>query len=42
MPTLLNNVETFANVPSIIRNGAEWFAGIGTAKSKGTKVFCLP
>lgn len=41
MPTLLNNVETFANVPSIIRNGAEWFAGIGTAKSKGTKVFCV-
>jgi bidirectional [NiFe] hydrogenase diaphorase subunit len=41
MPTLLNNVETFANVPSIIRNGAEWFAGIGTPKSAGTKVFCL-
>jgi bidirectional [NiFe] hydrogenase diaphorase subunit len=41
MPTLLNNVETFANVAGIIRNGAEWFAGIGTAKSKGTKVFCL-
>lgn len=41
MPTLLNNVETFANIPGIIRNGADWFASIGTAKSKGTKVFCL-
>jgi bidirectional [NiFe] hydrogenase diaphorase subunit len=40
-PTLINNVETFANVPSIIRKGAEWFAAIGTEKSKGTKVFCL-
>ena len=40
-PTLINNVETFANVPGIIRRGAEWFAGIGTEKSKGTKVFCL-
>lgn len=40
-PTLINNVETFANVPHIIRNGAEWFAGIGTEKSKGTKVFAL-
>jgi bidirectional [NiFe] hydrogenase diaphorase subunit len=40
-PTLINNVETFANVPSIIRRGPEWFAAIGTAKSKGTKVFCL-
>jgi bidirectional [NiFe] hydrogenase diaphorase subunit len=40
-PTLINNVETFANVPSIIRNGADWFAGIGTEKSKGTKVFAL-
>jgi bidirectional [NiFe] hydrogenase diaphorase subunit len=40
-PTLLNNVETFANVPRILRNGAEWFAAIGTEKSKGTKVFCL-
>ncbi|MCC7446135.1 MAG: NADH-quinone oxidoreductase subunit NuoF [Anaerolineae bacterium] len=40
-PTLINNVETYANVPSIIRSGAEWFAGIGTAKSKGTKVFSL-
>ncbi len=40
-PTLINNVETFANVPGIIRKGAAWFAGIGTEKSKGTKVFSL-
>jgi len=40
-PTLINNVETFANVPPIVRKGAEWFAGIGTEKSKGTKVFAL-
>lgn len=40
-PTLINNVETFANVPPILRQGAEWFAGIGTEKSKGTKVFAL-
>jgi bidirectional [NiFe] hydrogenase diaphorase subunit len=40
-PTLINNVETFANVPPIIRKGADWFAGIGTEKSKGTKVFAL-
>jgi bidirectional [NiFe] hydrogenase diaphorase subunit len=40
-PTLINNVETFANVPTIMRKGAEWFAGIGTEKSKGTKVFSL-
>ncbi len=40
-PTLLNNVETLANVPTIIRKGAEWFASIGTEKSKGTKVFCV-
>ena len=40
-PTLLNNVETFANVPAIYRKGAEWFAVIGTEKSKGTKVFAL-
>jgi bidirectional [NiFe] hydrogenase diaphorase subunit len=40
-PTLINNVETFANVPPILRNGGEWFAGIGTEKSKGTKVFAL-
>lgn len=40
-PTLINNVETYALVPSIIRNGSEWFANIGTEKSKGTKVFAL-
>jgi bidirectional [NiFe] hydrogenase diaphorase subunit len=40
-PTLINNVETFANVAPIIRNGAAWFASIGTEKSKGTKVFAL-
>jgi bidirectional [NiFe] hydrogenase diaphorase subunit len=40
-PTLINNVETYANVPPILRQGAEWYADIGTAKSKGTKVFCL-
>jgi bidirectional [NiFe] hydrogenase diaphorase subunit len=40
-PTLINNVETFANIPPIIRNGPDWFAGIGTEKSKGTKVFAL-
>jgi bidirectional [NiFe] hydrogenase diaphorase subunit len=40
-PTLLNNVETFANVPVIYRKGADWFASIGTEKSKGTKVFAL-
>jgi bidirectional [NiFe] hydrogenase diaphorase subunit len=40
-PTLINNVETFANVPAIIRSGGEWLAGIGTTKSKGTKVFAL-
>lgn len=40
-PTLLNNVETYANVPQIILNGGEWFAGIGTECSKGTKVFAL-
>ena len=40
-PTLINNVETFANVAPILRNGAEWFAGMGTARSKGTKVFAL-
>lgn len=40
-PTLINNVETFANIPAIIRNGGEWFAKIGTEKSKGTKVFAL-
>ena len=40
-PTLINNVETWANIPAIIMNGAEWFASIGTEKSKGTKVFAL-
>jgi bidirectional [NiFe] hydrogenase diaphorase subunit len=40
-PTLINNVETFANVPPILRRGGAWFAGIGTEKSKGTKVFAL-
>ncbi len=40
-PTLINNVETFANIAPIIRNGADWFASIGTEKSKGTKVFAL-
>lgn len=40
-PTLINNVETFANVPSILRQGGDWYAGIGTEKSKGTKVFAL-
>jgi bidirectional [NiFe] hydrogenase diaphorase subunit len=40
-PTLINNVETFANVPPIVRRGPDWFAGIGTEKSKGTKVFSL-
>ncbi|KAB3533533.1 NADH-quinone oxidoreductase subunit NuoF [Alkaliphilus serpentinus] len=40
-PTLLNNVETYANVPQIMLKGADWFAGIGTEKSKGTKVFAL-
>lgn len=41
MPTLINNVETFANVPPIIREGADWYVAIGTEKSKGTKVFSL-
>src|SRR5262249_52257981 len=40
-PTLINNVETFANVEPILRHGADWFAAIGTEKSKGTKVFAL-
>ncbi len=40
-PTLINNVETFANVPPIIRRGGQWFAAIGTERSKGTKVFAL-
>jgi bidirectional [NiFe] hydrogenase diaphorase subunit len=40
-PTLINNVETFANIAPIIRNGGDWYAQIGTEKSKGTKVFAL-
>jgi NADH-quinone oxidoreductase subunit F len=40
-PTILNNVETFANVPLIIQNGADWYRGIGTEKSPGTKTFAL-
>jgi len=39
--TLINNVETFANIPVIVREGGQWFARIGTATSKGTKVFAL-
>jgi NADH:ubiquinone oxidoreductase subunit F (NADH-binding)/(2Fe-2S) ferredoxin/NAD-dependent dihydropyrimidine dehydrogenase PreA subunit len=41
MPTVLNNVETFANVPQILLKGAKWFNSLGTEKSKGTKVFSL-
>ena len=40
-PTILNNVETWANIPRIIMKGADWFAGMGTERSKGTKVFAL-
>ena len=40
-PTLINNVETFGSIVPIIENGAEWYAGIGTEKSKGTKIFAL-
>ena len=40
-PTILNNVETYANVPQIILKGAEWFSAMGTERSKGTKVFAL-
>ena len=40
-PTILNNVETYANITAIINNGADWFNAIGTEKSKGTKVFAL-
>lgn len=40
-PTILNNVETYANIPRIILNGSKWFAAMGTEKSKGTKVFAL-
>jgi NADH:ubiquinone oxidoreductase subunit F (NADH-binding)/(2Fe-2S) ferredoxin/Pyruvate/2-oxoacid:ferredoxin oxidoreductase delta subunit len=41
LPTVINNVETWANVPSIVRRGAAWFAGLGTETSKGTKIFSL-
>jgi NADH-quinone oxidoreductase subunit F len=41
MPSLLNNVETYASIPPIVLKGAEWYASYGTAKSKGTKVFAL-
>lgn len=40
-PTVLNNVETYANIPPIFLNGPEWFSGIGSEKSKGTKVFAI-
>jgi NADH:ubiquinone oxidoreductase subunit F (NADH-binding)/NAD-dependent dihydropyrimidine dehydrogenase PreA subunit/(2Fe-2S) ferredoxin len=40
-PTVINNVETLANIPNIVRNGSAWYASIGTEKSKGTKVFAL-
>ena len=40
-PLAVNNVETLATIPPIILKGADWFAGIGTEKSKGTKVFAL-
>ena len=40
-PTVINNVETLANVPGVITHGAAWFASVGTASSKGTKVFAL-
>ena len=40
-PTVLNNVETYANIPQIILNGVDWFKAMGTEKSKGTKVFAL-
>jgi NADH-quinone oxidoreductase subunit F/NADP-reducing hydrogenase subunit HndC len=40
-PTIINNVETLANVPTLLKNGADWFAAVGTSGSKGTKVFAL-
>jgi bidirectional [NiFe] hydrogenase diaphorase subunit len=40
-PTLINNVETYASIPAILRHGGDWYASIGTKKSKGTKVFAL-
>jgi NADH:ubiquinone oxidoreductase subunit F (NADH-binding)/NAD-dependent dihydropyrimidine dehydrogenase PreA subunit/(2Fe-2S) ferredoxin len=41
MPTVINNVETFANVPVIIRKGSDWYSSVGTQSSKGTKIFAL-
>ncbi|MGB7435203.1 MAG: NADH-quinone oxidoreductase subunit NuoF [Candidatus Acidiferrum sp.] len=41
MPTLINNVETFANIPTILRRGGDWYGSLGSKKSKGTKVFAL-
>ncbi len=41
MPTLINNVESYANIPTILRRGGDWYASLGTKKSKGTKVFAL-
>lgn len=41
MPTTINNVETLSSIPHIINNGGEWYAGFGTEKSKGTKLFCV-
>jgi len=41
MPTTINNVETLATIPHIVTNGGAWYAGIGTEKSKGTKLFCV-
>ncbi|MGB2605627.1 MAG: NADH-ubiquinone oxidoreductase-F iron-sulfur binding region domain-containing protein, partial [Candidatus Sulfotelmatobacter sp.] len=41
MPTLINNVESYANIPTILRRGGEWYASLGTKKCKGTKVFAL-
>jgi NADH:ubiquinone oxidoreductase subunit F (NADH-binding) len=40
-PTIVNNVETLANIPLIIEHGGEWYAGIGTEKAKGTKIFSV-
>ena len=40
-PTNINNVETLANIPLIIKNGADWYREVGTEKSKGTKIFSL-
>ncbi len=40
-PTVINNVETFANVPPILRRGSGWFSSLGTPGSRGTKVFAL-